>query len=242
MLQQVNSLLSKPSAKVEVKVPETLKNGIPIEEREDFKKMFKDLDFSRLTELDQAYIKNFYTKELQKIEDGRKGLPQYNNPNYQKNHGKILSAKGKASLKAKQTVKVFKVHLPTKIKAVTQPQEIKSPPTPDTPKQTKPVDSPKDQKNQKDQKDQKEKVKDLPKNPLVVSQKGFFGRMWRNVIDHKFVLLGLIGFLLMSRYAFSMRKLKKQKEKDIGFNSVGYEYEYFKKDQNENPSRRVLQI
>ena len=174
LLKKVNMVLSKPSAKVEVIKPKALRDGIPIEERKDFKNMFKDLDYSKLTEMDQAYIRNFYTKEMQKIEDKQNGVykPKPMTPN--KSKGMIKQAKAKAK------EKVITFNLPTKIKAPVAPVEIKPKvaakvaPTPvkkSKPKVTVGSDS------------ETEETKTPSKNPLITNQKGFFSRMWEDVLN-----------------------------------------------------------
>jgi len=192
-----------------------------VDEEEDFKKMFKDLDYSKLSDMDQAYIRNFYVNEMQKIEDKKKGIykPKKISPG-------LLKKK-----KPEPKTKIISITVPKKPKAPVVKQEPK-----EEAKKTKVDDkavSKSDDIPLLNSKDKKVETK----------KKGIYIRLWTFILNFKYLILGVIILSIMGKYGFTMRKLKAEKEKDIQFNNVGYEYEYFNANQNQRSnSRKVLQI
>ena len=228
IIQKANNSLGKPSAMDQTDLsPKTKKGGIPIEEQEDFKRMFKDLDYSKLSDMDQAYIRHFYTTEMQKLEEIKRGTYK----------AKPVRAKTFTKTPKKPKTQVIKIKVPTKKKLLVQPTEapsVKTPAKKDAPVEKKSPLQPSTNKDAKPEKKQE--------NTGPVS-KGVFSRVWETVLRNKFIILGIILLFVMSRYAFSMRKLKSQKEKDIMFQNVGYEYEHFSTSKDgQSTNRKFLQI
>lgn len=224
LVKKANDSLGKPSAIDQTDLSRgTAKRAKPIEEEEDFKRMFKDLDYSKLSDMDQAYIRHFYTSEMQKLEDMRHGT-------YKPKPIKVPVFK-KPRKQAKTQTIVIKV--PAKKKAVPAPVEAP---------QVKPPASKEAQPSQASPLQSAANTESAAKGSEAPA-KGAFRRIWRAIRNSKFIILGLILLFVMSRYAFSMRKLKSQKEKNIMFQNVGYEYEQFNKQTGGRGSKRkVLQI
>lgn len=230
IIQKANDSLSKPSTMDQTDLsPKPVRGGIPIEEQEDFKRMFKDLDYSKLSDMDQAYIRHFYTTEMQKLEDMKRGT-------YKPKPTRIKPFK---KAPKKQKTQVIKIKVPTKKTLPVQPKEAPkvegSEPKKAPVKQASPLESPA-------KKEVKPDEKKTETGTLSVG-KGVFSRIWAFILSSKLIVLGVVVLFVMSRYAFSMRKLKNQKEKNIMFQNVGYEYEHFNASkEGRGTNRKVLQI
>lgn len=231
MLQKANESLGKASATVNT-LDKPKKRTIPVEEEDDFKRMFKDLNYSKMSDMDQAYIRNFYVTEMNKIEQRRKGIYRAKIPDHVKRRKSV----------PKPQTKTIKIKAPKKSKA--DPAPAPTPSTQFAPKKTeKTPDSTQKTKQESTQGKKSGQASPSPEAPQEILQKGIFARSWLFVLHYKLVILGFIGFLVMSRYAFKMRKLKKSKEDDLKFANVGYEYEHFNVNGHSDASnRRVLQI